>query len=373
MHSSHKPRFEWLPTLLAVLVLAGVSIVFTAAPSSETELAVSAATPALSAAPTPLPPPATPPPTPAPTPHPTPTARVDFGTIGAITTRTATAVHQAPDDASPIVSRLGSGITLPAWARTGSFVRVLTPCEAEGWVRADAGDLHPRAVGRPASFEQAVIVIDPGHGGRQPGAFGPGGLSEKEANLAVAHRLVSELRGARVDPTRNGDYTAGLRYRSALGNALGAHVLVSLHNNSAPDGPSDHPGTETWHQSRSTSSLRLAQTVQQELVGALSSFDISWVADHKAGTRTRLNRHGQDFYGLLRGSRAPTVIVEAMFISNAPEEALLRTPDGQGAVAGALARSLRRFIADPGPEVGRRYVGAVGTAGGVPPGCVDPI
>jgi N-acetylmuramoyl-L-alanine amidase len=372
MRSTHPRHLHWLPTLLAVVVLAAISLMFTGySGAPEAELAVSTATVVPTIPPTPVPP--TAPPTPAPTPlPPPPTPHNDLSTIGAITTRAITAVRQAPNDASPVVSRLRAGITLPAWASAGPFVRVLTPCEVEGWVRVDETEIHPRTTGRPASFEQSVFVIDPGHGGQQAGARGPAGLAEKDANLAIAHRLVGRLQGAQVYLTRDADYTAGLRYRAALANALGAHALVSIHNNSAPDGPSDHPGTETWHQSRSTSSLRLAQAVQNELVEALRSFDVSWVADHKAGTRTRLNKDGHDFYGLLRGSRVPTVIVEAMFISNGPEEDLLRRPEGQDAVAGALSRSLRRFASDPEPDVGARYIGAVGTAGGVPAGCVDP-
>ncbi len=105
---------------------------------------------------------------------------------------------------------------------------------------------------------------------------------------------------------------------------------------------------------------------------ALKPFKVNWVADRKAGTRTRLNEHGHDYYGLLRGSTVPTVIVEAMFISNAAEEDLLRRPEGQDAVAKALAKGLRKYVKKADGQGSEPYAGAVGTTGGVPAGCVDP-
>jgi N-acetylmuramoyl-L-alanine amidase len=297
---------------------------------------------------------------------------VDIAQVGAVTTTGATAVYQFPTQSSPVVSHLRAGINLPVTAHDGGFVEVLTPCEVAGWVRVDQVTLREHAHGPPQSFDQAIFVIDPGHGGMQTGAIGRGGLPEKDANLAIARKLVDQLAGAQVFLTRDADYTAGIRYRTLLANTLGAHALVSVHNNSIPDGPSGHPGTETWHQVQSTASLRLAQLVQGELVEALSSFKVSWVSDAKAGTRTRLNADGHDYYGILRGSRVPAVIVESMYIDNPPEEALLRTPQGQDAVAGALGRVLREYVSSPRPDIAVPYAGAAGTAGGVPAGCVDP-
>jgi hypothetical protein len=61
-----------------------------------------------------------------------------------------------------------------------------------------------------------------------------------------------------------------------------------------------------------------------------------------------------------------------MFISNAPEANLLASPDGQEAVAAALARVMQQYADTAGPEVTKPYAGASGTDGGVPAGCVDP-
>lgn len=349
---------EWLLAAVAILVLSAAALMVTA----EAGVPVDEPTPA--ALPT-----ATP--TPAPTATRTPAPAVDLSSIGAALVKGPVAVLQRPEAGAPIVSQLRSKVLLPVYRTSGEYLRVITPCEAEGWISSKDLTLFPRAQSAPKSLEEATIVLDPGHGGRQPGAQGPSGLAEKDANLAIAWRLVSHLKGTRVFITRFSDQTAGLRYRASLANALRAHALVSIHNNSMPDGPSAHPGSETWHQSRSPAANKLSGLVWSELVRGLKDFKINWVADRKAGTRTRLNGHGHDYYGLLRASRSPTVIVEAMYISNAPEEALLRTVEGQDAVAQALARSIKRYIESAGAEVTQPYGGAVGTAGGVPAGCVD--
>jgi N-acetylmuramoyl-L-alanine amidase len=354
------PRLEWYLATLAVAVCAGAAVIASGRPGSPDLRAAPAATA--------LPPPVvtTPGPTQA-------TVVIEPNTAGAATTRGPTAVHQTPHGDAPPVSYLRAGIVLPVDGHIGPFVRVFTPCEATGWVHTRNLVLHPKSTRAPASWEDATIVLDPGHGGLQTGAIGPGGLREKDANLAITKRLTAQLGGARVFGTRDADFTAGLRYRTRIATALHAHAFISIHNNSVPDGPSRGPGTETWHQSQSVPSQQLSQLIWGELVEALQSFKVSWVADRKAGTRTRLGHDGHDYYAILRGSTVPAVIVEAMFISNAQEEALLRRPEGQDAVAGALARSLRSYVDASGPDVAQPYATAPVTTGGLPPTCVDPV
>ncbi len=352
-------RLEWMLAAVAVVILALATILVTASPGSpepiHTRVQAASSTPA-----------------PKPTPGKPVRLSFDLAKVGAATTKVPTAIHQDPSAASPVVSRLRPGVVLPVFRHEGPYLRVMTPCEAKGWVKTTNVLLHPRAEGPPKSLDEAMIVIDPGHGGMQPGARGPNGLAEKDANLAIAHRVAKSLQGTRAYMTRYFDFTAGLVYRTSLANQLGAHAFVSVHNNSMPDGPSGKPGSETWHQSQSGASQRLSSLLFGEVVNALKPFKISWVSDRDAGTRTRLNQHGQDYYGLLRASKVPTVIVEAMFISNGPEADLLTKPEGQDAVAKALARSLKRYVKESGHDVTQPYAAAADTAGGVPAGCVDP-
>jgi N-acetylmuramoyl-L-alanine amidase len=235
-------------------------------------------------------------------------------------------------------------------------------------------DTHPRASGTPRALREATIVIDPGHGGQLDGAIGPTGLPEQEPNTDIATRLAAKLEDARVFVTHPGDVTAGLGYRAALANALGAHVLVSLHNNADPDGPSSRPGTETYYQHRSAPSKRLSGLIYEELVPALERFDASWVADRDAGAKYRLNSNGIDYYALLRGTRIPAVIVEALFVSNASEEVLLRRADVRDAIADAIAVGISRFFVTDDPGIGfvEPYPREPGPSGRLPAICNDP-
>lgn len=174
--------------------------------------------------------------------------------------------------------------------------------------------------------------------------------------------------------THDPDVTAGLAFRTALANALGAHALVSVHNNADPDGPSSKPGTETYYQYRSPASKRLAGLVYEELVRALVNFEASWVADRDAGAKYRLNSIGTDYYALLRGSDVPTIIVEALFVSNESEEQLLRNPDVTDAIAVAVGAGVTRYFEtdDPGSGFVVPYPREPGPSGRLPAICNDP-
>ncbi len=291
-----------------------------------------------------------------------------------MTTKGPTHIRSAPGVDAPITTTLRAGIVLPVTARRDGFLSVLSPCEVTGWVAASEVELHRRATGTPRRLSESTIVIDAGHGGRLDGATGPTGLREKDPNADIAQRLLGKLDGARVFTSRSDDITAGLGYRTTLANAVGAHAMVSIHNNADPDGPSERPGTETYYQSASASSKRLAGLLYEEVFRAASGFDASWVADRDAGAKDRLSASGGDYYALLRQARVPAVIVEALFVSNASEEALLRRPEVADAIAAALAKGIRRFIEtdDPGSGFVQPYPREPGPSGRLPSTCDDP-
>lgn len=320
-------------------------------------------------------PPAVAPATAGATPTPSPAAwLVEPGTVGAVTTARATPVRTAPEPSASVRATLRTGITLPVTERREGFFRILTPCELPGWVAAADVTAHPKATGTPDSLDQATIVVDPGHGGSLDGAVGPTGLAEREPNADIAARLGRRLHRARVFYSGALDVTAGLGYRTTLADALGAHAFVSIHNNAEPDGPSDRPGTETYYQSRSPASRRLAGLLYEEVASTLAAFEASWVSDRDAGAKPRLNASGGDYYGLLRRASVPTVLVEALFISNPSEEALLRRGDVREAIAAAMTRALERYIAtdDPGSGYVEPYPREPGPSGRLPSRCVDP-
>jgi N-acetylmuramoyl-L-alanine amidase len=264
--------------------------------------------------------------------------------VGAIRTTGIASVHAHSQLDSKNVQILTPGVLLPVLERKGDFYKVMTPNEAFGWVHTSKATTFTQATSRATSLKQATIILDPGHGGHLAGAKGPTGLPEKTPNLDIARRVAEELSVARVFLTR-GEGHAGLKYRSALANRLRADAFVSLHNNALPDRVnSKTPGTETYHQQRSPGSKRLSGLIYEELEKSLRRFKILWGRDPFAGAKYRIGSGGHDYYSVLRRTLVPAVIVEGMFVSHAPEEALLRRADVKEIYAEAVARGIQRYF-----------------------------
>jgi N-acetylmuramoyl-L-alanine amidase len=224
----------------------------------------------------------------------------------------------------------------------------------------------------------AHVVLDPGHGGDEPGAVGPTGATEKSVNLAIARETERQLEalGARVILTRRGDYRITLLSRAAIATNLRPLLFVSIHHNAEPDELRTTPGAETYFQIGSPQSKRAAGLVWEELVEAFDRYDVTWAADRDAGAKYRPASRGGDYYGILRRSAGvPAVLSEAAFISNAAEERLLADPEFQRVEARALTEAIVRYVTtdDPGSGFVEPYprTQPAGPGGGSD-GCVDP-
>lgn len=178
-----------------------------------------------------------------------------------------------------------------------------------------------------------IVVVDPGHGGQDPGGIGWLGVKEKDITLAIARLVELEALDEprlKIVLTRKSDVYISLHDRIALAERLGAALYVSIHANIHSD-----PwvrGTETllpesWR-GRSTASLRLAQKLQRNLVWAL-------------GTRDRGVKY-QRLY--LRWSRVPAALVEVGFLSNPEEARLLQTLSYQDRIAKAILAAIKDFL-----------------------------
>lgn len=276
-----------------------------------------------------------------------------------------------------VLRRLRAGVIMGVDATDGGWAHVLSPCENSLWVKTAEGRIEPTA----------DIVIDPGHGGGESGAVGPGGLTEKELNFAVAQMAVEALsaEGVHALLARSGDYRQSLASRVSVATSLHPKAFVSIHHNAAPDEAWPKPGTETYYQNgksvpadRLAASKRLAGLIYEEVVKALSGFTASWVADRDAGAKYRLGDSGDDYYGILRRSAANGVVAslaELAFVTNPSEEALLRTDAVRRAEANAVARGIVRFLRseDPGSGFVVPYprTEPAGGGGGTE-GCTDP-
>jgi N-acetylmuramoyl-L-alanine amidase len=297
-----------------------------------------------------------------------PSTSAPVTTTTAIPTTTSTTLVAPIPDGPPraLVTATGVVAAVTETRADGSYT-VVSPCGKD--VRVGAGTPIPGA----------HVVIDPGHGGEEPGAVGPDGLRESDLNLAVAIRVrdALEAQGIRAVLTRTGNYRITLASRAAIATGLEADAFVSIHHNAAPDHQQDEPGTEVYYQSTGgESARRLGGLVYEETFGALSAYDISWGWYQDAQVKVRLGNDGGDYYGILRRTAGvPGVLAELAYITNPAEEALLATPEFQQVEADAVARGIVRFLTTDDPGTG--YVGpsrrtAPAGPGGGADGCVDP-
>ncbi|MEM4919232.1 MAG: N-acetylmuramoyl-L-alanine amidase [Thermofilaceae archaeon] len=188
------------------------------------------------------------------------------------------------------------------------------------------------AVQPPPPLELAVVVVDAGHGGRDPGAI-VSGVQEKDINLALALRVqrkAESISSIEVILTRTGDTYPALLERLALAEALGARLYVSIHANYYSD--SRICGVETWVDSNAgAESLRLAREVQRAVVASTGAAD--------RGVRR------QTLY--LRHTKLPTALVEVGYLSCPAERAKLQDPVYQDKVAAGILAGILSFLRGP--------------------------
>jgi N-acetylmuramoyl-L-alanine amidase len=180
------------------------------------------------------------------------------------------------------------------------------------------------------SYKGLRIMIDPGHS-KDPGAIGPTGLTEAEANLSIADRLASLLRkkGATVFMTRVDDSDVKLYDRPRMAVEKDCDIFISVHNNSVPDGvnPFVAHGASTYYYN--AHSKPLADFVQDRLLKGLDAKD-----------------HGLYYanFAVTRPSQYVAILVECAFMILPEQEAALRTEAFQTKCASAIANGLDDYL-----------------------------
>lgn len=175
---------------------------------------------------------------------------------------------------------------------------------------------------------RVVVIVDPGHGGKDPGAIGVGGLREKDIVLPVAQQVAAilEQQGVQAVLTRNSDYFVDLAPRVTMAERADADLFVSIHANAISMSRPDVNGLETYYYS---SGQRLAQTIHSSI---LQSVDVG----NRGVRRAR-------FY-VLRKSTMPSVLVELGFVTGREDAAKLSNPAYQAQMAQAIARGILLYI-----------------------------
>lgn len=215
------------------------------------------------------------------------------------------------------------------------------------------------------------IVIDPGHGGNDPGAIGADGLKEKDVVLAIGLKLARKIReetGIEAVMTRSTDVFIPLEERTAIANKVNADLFVSIHANAALNKAVS--GIETYYlnlaktdkaarvaareNNISLAKVSLLQTILLDLMANHKINDSAHLADEvqKAlharvarkypGTRNLGVKQGP-FYVLV-GATMPSILVETAFISNEHEAALLTDRDYQETATSGILDGIRNYI-----------------------------
>lgn len=224
---------------------------------------------------------------------------------------------------------------------------------------------------RPLGSEIETIVIDPGHGGKDPGAVGRRGTREKDITLKVSlyvRDLIKKRLGKKVLMTRERDTFVELEDRAKFANKHGADLFVSIHVNAHPrrsvsgleiyhfGDPSDRRAMEvaarenniSLDPQRATADFIRADLLTDKMV--LDSLEFAWTTSQqmvqRLNGRYKVTNHGvktAPFY-VLRFTTMPSILAEIGYVSNPAEEQRLRSKAFQRQVAEAIFDGIKAYV-----------------------------
>ncbi|MBI1625532.1 N-acetylmuramoyl-L-alanine amidase [Comamonas suwonensis] len=323
----------------------------------------------------------------APTPH-----------SGLITTPPPAVIAAAPqaDPLGDLIAQRNQRVPAPSPAPVAAAPAVIAQAPAPAPRPAPAPAPAPRPAPNIATSQSTdriiIVVLDPGHGGEDPGATGPSGLREKDVVLKVAHLLRERINNSRIGGspmravmTRDADFFVPLATRVEKARRVQADLFISIHADAfttpAARGASVFALSERG--ASSTAARWLANKENQaDLVGGLNVggmqdrhvqrmlLDMSTTAQIKdslklgtsllgeIGGMAKLHkaRVEQAGFAVLKAPDIPSVLVETAFISNPEEEAKLASAAYRDQLADALMRGIRNYFAHNPPLARSRSV-----------------
>ena len=249
----------------------------------------------------------------------------------------------------------------------------------KGKVSADGSNTTPKTgttpVNPPRKGRKLIVMLDPGHGGEDPGAVGPTKLREKDVVLKIAREtkaILEKNKNYKVYMTRNEDVFIPLSVRVAKARKMNADVFVSIHADafSSPTPRGSSVFMLNTKGASSTAARLLAQTQNKaDLIGGVSKtgnssvdktiMDMTMTAttrdSKKLGAQIlselkKINKlhknvvEGANF-AVLKAPDIPSVLVETAFISNPTEEGLLKTAAFRRKVANSISTGIRSYLA----------------------------
>ncbi|MCE8020581.1 AMIN domain-containing protein [Halomonas sp. MCCC 1A11036] len=260
---------------------------------------------------------------------------------------------------------------------------------SSGAAEADAPHIDPEVVAQqpaaPHPRRDIIIAIDPGHGGEDPGAIGPGGTREKDVVMEISRRLqrlVDNTEGFRAVMIRDGDYYIGLRQRTRIAREQKADFFVSIHADAftspRPNGSSVYALSQRGATSETAQWLAASEN-QADLIGGVDGnlslndkdevlrgvlLDLTMTATlndslaiggqvlDQLGRVNRLHKSRVEQAGfmVLKSPDIPSLLIETGFISNPDEERRLRDSGHQQRLAESIFSGIRaHFHTNPPP------------------------
>jgi N-acetylmuramoyl-L-alanine amidase len=237
--------------------------------------------------------------------------------------------------------------------------------------RPDVIEKKPRPQKRPAVSKVRRIVVDPGHGGHDPGAVGPSGLQEKDVVLAIGLKLRELLReelGLDVVMTRSTDVFIPLEERTAIANKVNADLFLSVHATAAAN--RNASGIETYYLNlaktekaaqlaakENGTSLEKVSVLQAILFDLMANYKLNDSAHLADEVQKSLYRKARSYnvdvknlgvkqgpFYVLVGASMPSILVETAFLSNAQEEIRLNDPLYRDLTAEGILDGVRGYI-----------------------------
>ena len=227
----------------------------------------------------------------------------------------------------------------------------------------------PKSV-KPPVAGLRKIVLDPGHGGKDPGAIGVKGIAEKDIVLAVAKKLAKRLKGEMgidVVLTRQNDTYIPLEDRTAVANAEDADLFISLHVNASPN--QEARGIETYYLDNTTDEASIRLAARENATSRKSISDLQFILSdltqnskledsislahrlHSSVVSHMGRRYGEvkdlgvkkALFYVLVGARMPSVLVEMFFITNKSEGRALTRQAYQDALVESLLEGIKKY------------------------------
>ncbi|MBU7563261.1 N-acetylmuramoyl-L-alanine amidase [Pediococcus ethanolidurans] len=240
-----------------------------------------------------------------------------------------------------VTVRMGPSLSYSKTGTVNSGKRVTVIKKQAGWLRVRYDDDHfgwipSWLTNRKFNFKsatnlsEAIIVLDPGHGGNDSGALGINQKHEEKTYTLKTAKLVQkslEAKGARVIMTRSNDEYVGLAARASLSNKHKADAFISFHYDSAPENNSGS-GDTTYYYHKKTS-LKLAELVNSQL---------------KA--KVNLNNRGVQFgdFEVIRDNTQPSLLIEGGYINTAKDFKQISSYQYRKQVASAVTTALSQFL-----------------------------